>query len=180
MDNLIVDKENIEDCIDCLTKQDKGIRKYRYDSSLTFYTKAIFIFFIFLWVLIILVNKLVSNEAAFVLFIPFVIFLLGLMNSEVICDEMLEDDIFTTTFISIGIIIAIPFLTFINKDKDLTDVTIKIVKIMFLSIILILLTYFHIWVPLRYRHIVKVIRSCIETLAVTLCIFAFTLYYSST
>ena len=102
------------------------------------------------------------------------------MNSEVICDEMLEDDIFTTTFISIGIIIAIPFLTFINKDKDLTDVTIKIVRLMFLSIILILLTYFHIWVPLRYRHIVKVIRSCIETLAVTLCIFAFTLYYSST
>jgi hypothetical protein len=150
--------------------------------NVTFHIRTTFFIFILIWLSVILLNKFYLSNAFIVLLIPFFIFGLGLINSEIISDEKLEDDVFTTSFITLGLVISLPLLTLFNnnnremKNEKKADVK-TLNHIIFLAMIFTLLSYYHIWVNKVDRHVCKIIRSCFETMSITLYIFSLTIFF---
>lgn len=134
--------------------------------------KIVFFIFTIIWIFIVAINKFYLSLAFPILLIPIASFGLGIINSDTI-DDQVEVDIFSTTFITMGLVISLPLLTFFNKDKMDKDLN----HIIFLAMIATLFSYIHIWFSKDDRYICKVIRSCFETIAVTLYIFALTIFF---
>lgn len=132
-----------------------------------------FIIFIIIWVFIIISNKFYLSNACPVLLLPFGLFGLGILNSDKIADDHIEENVFQATFITIGLVISLPLLAHINKDKKNKELS----HIIFLAMILTLCSYFHYWVDINEIHICKIIRSCFETMAVTLYIFTLVIFF---
>lgn len=141
-----------------------------------FYVQSVFVAFSLLWTILIVTNKFYKSLASYILFIPYIIFLLGFMNAADVIDDEVAADIFSTTFIGVGIIISMPLLVLFNKEKPNSELN----HITFLGLISILLSYFHIWCDYSRRYIVKAIRSCLETFAIDLYIFAILIFFLQT
>lgn len=156
------------------------------------YIRYAFIFFMIIWTFIIAINRFYTCAAFPILLIPYGAFGLGLINSDKIADDKIEEGIFSATFIAMGLIISLPLLGYMNnkilgvdfgknKNEPVDEKKIKISSelnhIIFLAMIATLLSYIHIWVDENERHVCKIIRSCLETIAVTLYIFALTIFF---
>lgn len=139
----------------------------------TFYIRCTFLIFIFIWIFVIASNRLYESNALFVLLIPFGLFGLGFLNSSDISDDNVEEDVFSATFITTGLVLSIPLLGIFNREKMDSFLT----HIIFLAMVFTLFSYFHIWVDRTDRHICKIIRSCFETIAVTLYTFAIIIFF---
>jgi len=139
----------------------------------TFYIRCTFLLFIFIWIFVIATNKLYESTAWFVLLIPFGLFGLGYLNSYDISDDTVEEDVLSATFITTGLVLSIPLLGIFNKDKMNSFLS----HVIFLAMVFTLFSYLHIWVDRIDRHICKIIRSCFETIAVTLYIYALVIFF---
>ena len=138
-----------------------------------FYVRSIFCLFSFIWIFVIILNKFYKNIACYILLIPFIIFLLGFINSEDTTNTDVEDDIFSVTFLTLGLVVSLPLLALFNKDNANPELN----HVIFLAMISILLSYLHIWVGKENRHVFKAIRSCLETFSITLYIFAISIFF---
>lgn len=182
-----------ENCEKRMTHAEK--RKYVY------FTKAVYVIFTFIWLLLCLTNDFYENIAAYVLLIPFIVFLFGFFNAEETCNPEVETDVFSVSFIALGILVSMPLLTLFNKEEDKklsnpgTTVTeesqedknkrirkeknTKLLNhVVFIAIICVLVIYLPIWVGYHDRHICKAIRSCLETFSITLYIYAIMIFFT--
>ena len=137
------------------------------------YIRYVFIIFMIVWTFVIAYNKFFLLAACPILTIPYGLFGLGILNSDNIADDEIEENVFSTTFVTMGLIISIPLLTMINKDKQNRELT----HIVYLGMIFTLFSYFHYWVDKEERHICRIMRSCLETIAVTLYILTLTIFF---
>ena len=137
-----------------------------------YYIAFIYLIFSLFWIILILANNFQRSDAFFVLFIPLIIFGIGFFNSNN-CDYELRKDVFNVTFISVGLLLSLPLLKLFNDKKEDKQLN----HIIFLSMIFILFTYYHIWIPMENRYICKIIQSCFETYAITLYIFALVIFF---
>lgn len=138
-----------------------------------FYIRAVFTFFTFLWILLVAMNGLYNSFAAMILFLPLGYYFIGFFNAEYICDNEVANDIFAVTFINTGLLLSLPIITYLNKENSDS----KINHVVYLAMVLILLSYPHVWASLDTRLIYKVGRSCLETMAITLYIFILTTFF---
>lgn len=139
--------------------------------------KYIYISFILIWILIITISKFSYKNGFFVFVIPIILFVLAFFNGENICNDDIVKDNFAITFANIGIIVSLSFLTSI-KEKEIKNNK-DINRAIFLAMVFVLLTFYHIWVPLEYRIVFKHVRSCLETIAITLYIYALICFFTS-
>lgn len=137
------------------------------------YIRCFFVIFMIIWTFVIAYNKFHTLPAWPLLTIPYGLFGLGIINSDEIADDEIEENVFSATFVTMGLIISLPLLTLINKEKENKELS----HIIFLGMIFTLFSYFHIWVDKPERHICKIIRSCLETIAVDLYILALTIFF---
>ena len=147
-------------------------------SETCFYIRSVYGIFTLIWLLIIVINKFYTELTCYVLFIPFLIFLLAFMNAEDICDSEVENDVLGINFLTIGIVLFIPLVTLTNKETSVTAKT-NVNHSIFLAVTCILLSYYHVWVCKSNRHVYKAIRSCLETIAITLYIFAIAIFFTT-
>lgn len=141
--------------------------------NISTYIRYVFIIFMLIWLSIIITNKFYFSNAWPILLLPFGLFGLGILNSDRIADDQIEENVFQATFITIGLVISLPLLAHINKDKQNKELS----HIIFLAMILTLCSYFHYWVDINEMHVCKIIRSCFETMAVTLYIFTLVIFF---
>lgn len=132
-----------------------------------------FIFFMIIWTFLVAINRLYLSTAFPVLLIPYASFGIGLINSDQLADDKIESDVFTTTFITVGLMMSMPLLTFFNKEKPNKELN----HVVFLAMIAVLLSYLHIWGDGTYRHVSKISRSCLETIGITLYIYVLTNFF---
>jgi hypothetical protein len=137
-----------------------------------YYISATYIFFVLIWLLIIIINSFYKVEGWYVLCIPFIIFAIGFFNADCV-DSELEDDVFRVSFVTIGILLSLPLLKLFNDKKYDRQLN----HIIFLAMIATLFSYYHFWVPHSLRHVCKVIQSCLETIAITLYVFALIIFF---
>lgn len=155
----------------------------------------VFVIFTILWSFIIAINRFYDTPAWPVLLIPYAMMGIGFLNKDEISDDKVQGGVFSATFISMGLIIAFPLLTYLNnkilgceagKEGEKTCDPAKkalfsqLNHIIFIAVILTLLSYIHIWVDESMRHVCMIIRSCFETIATTLYILVFTIYLTIT
>lgn len=148
-----------------------------------------FVIFIIIWTFIIAINRFYKSPAFPILFIPYASMGIGFFNKNNIADDKLEQNIFSATFISIGLVISLPLLGYMSKmilgdnpkadniNPLLSKKVSNLSHIIFLAMIMTLLSYIHIWVDQKLRHVCSVIRSCFEMMAVTLYIYALTVFF---
>lgn len=153
----------------------KKMTRKQYD-RVVYFTQSVYVLFTLIWILLCVVNNLYDSIASFVLFIPIFIFLLGFFNAAETCHCEVESDVFSVTFVSIGILFSMPLLTLVNKDGKPNRMLNHVV---YLGMISILLSYFHLWVSYNDRHVCKAIRSCLETFSITLYIYAISIFFLS-
>ena len=181
------DSEYCEPCEKRMTHKQK--------QEVIFCIKSMFLLFSLLWIIIVCINNFYDSVASYILLIPFIIFAFGFFNADRTCELEVEQDVFSVTFISIGILVSMPLLgifekNIIPKDEPKSNETEedvlkrekrkqhrevfnkKFYRIIFIAMICVLLIYYQFWIPLHQRHIYKAIRSCLETYAITLYIYA--------
>ena len=137
------------------------------------YIRCVFLIFMIIWTFVIAYNKFFLLDAWPILTLPYGLFGLGILNSDDIADDEIEENVFSTTFVTMGLIISLPLLTMINKDKQNKELS----HIVYLGMIFTLFSYFHFWVDKEERHVCKIMRSCLETIAVTLYILTLTIFF---
>jgi len=137
-----------------------------------YYVGSTYCIFALLWIIIVLWNKFYLSSANFILLIPLIIFTIGFFNLENLNDD-LQNDVFRVTFISVGLLLSLPLLKLFNEKKENRMLN----HVIFLSMIFILVSYYHFWVPSECRYVCKIIQSCLETFSITLYIFALTIFF---
>lgn len=142
------------------------------DIDTYFYIKSTFFVFIIIWTIIIVVNNLLGTPAYPIVFIPYLLFFIGFINSQYICDCDIQEDVLSTSFLHGGLIIFVGLFTLYNKEKHNKYLS----KIIYTAIIFTLMSYYHIWVPKDKRIVCKIVRSCFEVMAITLYIYSICAY----
>lgn len=145
----------------------------KYNENQVYNVKCIYIFFSILWIFIIFIFKLYASSGFFIIFIPFILFFIAFNNAESFTNEICNNT-FQTTFIAIGLLLAIPMLSYIDKSHKSTH---NLKELLILSMIFILSTYYHVWCSNNNLYIWKHCKSCLETISVTLFIYVLVTYY---
>lgn len=131
---------------------------------------------IIVWIFIVIYFRLYTVGGSIILWIPIIAFLVGLYNINDLTVEV-EDEMFKTSYLSVGLLLALPLLTWMNKDYegDKAQFTCVIVIAMCLT----LLTFIDVWVPRGMLSVYKHARSCLQTMTISLLIYALVTYYLS-
>ena len=144
-----------------------------YNDNEIFNVRCLYIAFSLLWLLIIITLKLFDSSSFIILLIPFFLFGIAFINANYLSSDCC-DSTMQITFISIGLLLSIPMITLIKTSKKDSS---KLITILITAMILTLFSYFHLWLPLNYQYISKHSKSCFETMAVTLFIYALANYF---
>lgn len=108
------------------------------------------------------------------LMIPFLIFIFALINSDDLC-ERVEGAVFEADFLSIGLLVVLPLLTWVTRDYEGDRK--KFLSLIVVAIILAMMSMLDIWVPYSSLYITKHVKSVLQTISLALLMFAFYTYY---
>lgn len=109
-----------------------------------------------------------------ILLIPFFVYGLGFINAKELTVDV-EDNVFSANYLSVGLLIVLPLLTWMDKRQNHN--TTIVTEAMIVSIVLSLLSLVDIWVRPKWLSVVKHIKSVIQTAALTLLVFALYMFY---
>lgn len=140
------------------------------------YLQLIYVVAILFWIFLLAILELYKTDilGAVILAIPFVIFIFGYYNSHVITKDV-EDNVFQANYLSIGLLIMLPLMTWINRDYQ-GDKR-RFTSILVLALILIMVSLLDVWVATEWLPIVKHCKSVLQTTALVMLIYALYTYY---
>jgi hypothetical protein len=148
-----------------------------YDYNVKWYIRIVYYIFLFIYIFIIVALKLYYTNIIgyLILSIPLIVFFISYINIENI-PVQLEEELYRTNYFALAVLVIVPLLTWINHDY--TGEKHLFIDVLVLAIVLIMLALIDIWVERRYISIIYHIRSCLETIGITLLIFAFYQFYA--
>lgn len=134
-----------------------------------------------LWTLLLFLLNIPKRADALVLIliaIPYVIFLTNYCGASKVtpaADKHVSQSL--ATFLSFGFMIVIILINWNDKEKK-QDKS-PYFKIIVTALLLLMLSLIEIWVPPKQLPMMKYGRSALQTMAVTLLILSFYLYYTN-
>lgn len=149
--------------------------KYYTDIQL-FYIRGLYLIAILIWVLIVIFFRLFDGDiiSCIIILLPIVIFALNYCFVGGV-DTTLEEQLFQINYLSLGVLLVLPMLSWINGGKGQRKD--KFIRILVLSIILSMLSMIDIWVSREWLSFVVHLKSIFETVALILMIYALYTYY---
>lgn len=129
----------------------------------------IYIFAIVLWFLLILIMGIYSYQASIILWLAPIVFLISMTGCTLI-DQNTEDEIFTTSFFGIGLLVAISILGWMKEIKGVEP---RMIGVLLLAMLFSLLPHIDLWLPKKWQSVYKHVKSVFQTYSVVL--FAFVL-----
>lgn len=156
----------------------KAKNKYKsYGLQKTNFIRTLYISASIVWLIIILFIH--SWESSFfgiiILSIPFIVFGLGYYFADRLTIEV-EDETFRLNYFSIGLIVVIPLFQWATKNYS-GDMR-RYVTIIILALVLSMLTLIDVWIPKKYFSFMRHFKSMLQTMSLTLFIYAIFLFYS--
>lgn len=166
----------MSECEPDTSEHDKPSSKHEqpYSYCTVYWIRAVYILAIIIWVLLICYFRLYITPAAFVLWLPVIVFAIGLTQMDKVSVEV-EKDMFKTSLLSVGLILALPLLGWMSRDYSGDRG--HYVSIIILAMVISLLTLIDVWVEKKWLPVYKHYRSCLQTMALTLLIYAVITYY---
>lgn len=164
------------DAPDDLVVPDDIINDGTYDPDKVTSIRLVLFFFVILWIFVIVYLELYHTDflGALILSLPFFIFFIACISAPYL-DEKTEEKLYEINFLTVGLMIVIPLLTWMAKDKHKDKH--KFVTISVVAIIFAIFSLIDIWVPKYYISVVRHIKSSFEVLAGILIIYAIYDYY---
>jgi len=132
-----------------------------------------------LWIYLILIFGLsyTNTLGYFILSIPLWIFLLGFINICLV-DKISEKEALSLSYLTVGLIVLFPIIAWF-KDSDNSTRRDEAIGLLIVSVTLILVSSLEFCVNGKWMSLVRHIKSMIQTIAITLIIFALHLYFHS-
>lgn len=142
------------------------------------YIKIVYILAIVLWFFLIFFLKLYLTSwlGWLLILIPIVCFLIGYYNASVITTDV-EDEIFRANYLSIGLIIIIPLLVWLDKKYEGDHIW--FVSIVVVAIMLSTLSFLDVWVQRQWLSVIKHITSTFQTMSIVLITFVLFTFFMS-
>jgi hypothetical protein len=136
--------------------------------------RYVYIIFIVLWSIFIIYNEMYTTLESWASLIPYITFGIAIYYSDKLSCEV-EDNMFKVSFLSVGVILIFPMLSYMCKNYAGNNK--HFVAIAITAMVSTLLSFIDIWVPLKLISIQKHIKSCFQTISITLIIYAFISYF---
>lgn len=137
----------------------------------------VYIIAIVLWIILIIMLRLYEKNdwlCWIMIIIPIILFIIGYINAKDITPDV-EGSVFQSDYLSLGLIIIVPLLTWINKDYG--GDRRRFIAILVSAVILNLISMIDLWLPARWLSVVKHAKSVLQTMSVFLIIYALYQYY---
>lgn len=151
-----------------------GKYAYQIEDDTVFLLQMFYIFASFFWILLIAYFKLWDEKLAFILFLPLVAFFITFLYLENI-SVYVEENMISTNYLSLGLILALPMLSWMLKEYNGQKK--HFITVIILALVLSLLTFVDIWVPENRISIYRHVRSSLQVMSVSLFIFALSTFY---
>lgn len=136
--------------------------------------KILYILAIVFWIGLCLYFKLYTTKGWLILILPLIVFGIAIYNCECLCNE-LDEYMFKASYLSVGLILTLPLLSWMTKDYN-GDIN-QFISVIILYLTFTLLTLIDVWVPHSSISIFKHLRSVFQTLSITLIIYAMITYF---
>lgn len=138
--------------------------------------RMVYVSAIVIWILIVACLKLYNTDVIgwIILSIPPIVFLTGYANSCCLTVEI-EKENFQANYFAIGLLLVLPLLTWVNRDYKGDRK--RFTSILVLAIIIIMLSLLDVWVRKEYLSVNKHIKSALQTISISMLIYAFYSYY---
>lgn len=166
MDEIEIEEDN--------SVKNKKIKHYEYNKHTVFWIRIVYVIALIIWLLIVIYTRFYTLHGSFILAIPFIIFIIGMINAPSLTEEV-EDFMFEANFLTIGLLLALPLLNWTSKGYEGSKQTFTLIII--LAITLSILSMYDIWVSKKWLSVYKHFRSCLQTMSLTLVIFGLIEYF---
>lgn len=149
-----------------------------YDPLRVSRVRWVYIISILIWILIVAFFGFYCSYglAILILLLPLVLFGVGFYNASTL-DRAAEESMLRVNCLSVGLLIVLPLLAWMtrgyNGDRK------HFLSLIVVAIILSMLSMFDVWVGVGWQSVVIHIKSCLQTMALTLLIYALFIYYVS-
>lgn len=152
-----------------------------YGTNKIIYIRLLYIIGIILWIAFVVGLGLLQSDDIFVILIiilPIAIFLFNMYTVRFITTGM-EETLYKINYISIGLVIILPLITWFNNDMNKNNGISrkKFMTIVITALILTLLSLIDVWVSLKYLSVLKHVKAILQTLSLSLIIYALYTYY---
>ena len=129
-----------------------------------------------LWVVLIIALGLWRTDIVgwVVLLVPPLVFLFGFINADKLTVEV-EDQMFEANYLSVGLIIVLPLLMWINGQHGETTSPVDrrhFIQIVVVALVLSMLSMIDLWVPRESVSLIKHGKSIFQTASISLLIYA--------
>jgi hypothetical protein len=128
----------------------------------------------FFWILLVSYFKLWREKFSFILFIPLIVFFITFLYLEDVSPAV-EENMSKTNFLSVGIILTFPLLSWMVKEHNGDKK--HFITLAIIALVLSLVTFIDIWVPENRLSIYRHFRSSFQVMSVCLFIYALVVYY---
>lgn len=145
-----------------------------YDINTSYRIKVLYILLIIIWIVLVIFLGIWNTPGGLVLLFPIIIFLIAIYNSSSLSVDV-EEEMSRASFLSLGLIIALPLFTWLSKDYP-GDKR-KFTTIIVIALILSMITYVDIWLPTYWISVYKHFRSSLQVMSMTFFIYALINYY---
>jgi hypothetical protein len=137
--------------------------------------QKVYLILAIIWLLIIIIFRLYQTDwvGAIIILIPFIVFFANSFNTDI--DNEIEARLLNDTSLTIGILLLLPILAWIEKDSYREKV--KMIAIIVLALILLLLTYVAVWTSSQYIYLVNRVKSGLTTMAAILVVYVLYIYF---
>lgn len=126
------------------------------------------------WILLVSYFRLWKEKYSFILVIPLIVFFITFLYLEDVSPAV-EENMSKTNFLSVGIILTLPLLSWMVKEH--TGDKQHFITLAIMALVLSLFTFVDIWVPESRISIYRHFRSTLQVMSVCLFIYALVVYY---
>ena len=145
-----------------------------HDADVVSSIRLVYILAIIVWTGIIFAFGFHRMKAKFLLLIPYILFGIAIFNACKL-ETKVERVMFQTTFLSVGLILAIPLLTWTSQDYKGDKK--QFVNIIIMSVVFSSFSMYDLWVSRKWLPLYYHIRSSFQVIGLTLLVFGLIEYF---
>ena len=134
------------------------------------YVRVLYVFLIVMWIVLVVYLRLWSTLGGSVLVAPVILFGLAFATAPYLCDDI-ECFMGQANCLSLGLMIAMPLLVYLNNSKYPGDKQ-RYTSAIIMALIFSSLALVDVWVPPNFMTPYKHFRSALHVVSLTLFIYA--------
>lgn len=138
---------------------------------------TVYLILVVIWIVLVIALRLYETNyiGLIILLIPIIIFAISTYyyNEHLVSNHTVGSD---DDFLSLGLILLLPLLAYLDKSFDHHDKS-QFICIIIVSLFIFLVTTMVCWVPQRYAKMAKMLRTGLQVIAISLVLVSIHIYY---